>query len=75
MIKKIVLELTYFSIILVLLASLMHRDLLVSPLLRFEHMQANGNYLHPFIWSFLLYLIIAIFRVVVKKILKFKNRS
>ena len=75
MIKKIVLELTHFTVILVLLALVQHQDLLVSPLVRFENMQTNGNYLHPFLWALGVYLIVSFFRLIIKGLMKFKNRK
>lgn len=75
MIKTIVFELIHFSIILVLLALVQHQDLLDSPLLRFEQMQMNGNFLHPFLWTLGVYLIIGIFRLIIKGLMKFKNRK
>jgi len=74
MIKNILKEFTYYMVILVVLALMQHQDLLEHPLVRFEHMQENGNFLHPFIWSFGVYLIIGIFRLVIKGVLKLKNR-
>lgn len=74
-IKRILTELVYFIIILVVLALLFHSDLLTSPLLRFEKMSQIGNYLHPFVWSGLVYVPIAIIRLIIKAIKWLKKRK
>jgi len=70
MIKKILLELTHFTIILVLLALMQHQDLLDSPLIRLEQMQTDGNFLHPFLWAFGVYFIVLVFRLIVNSIMR-----
>jgi len=67
-------ELIYFTLILVILAVVQHHDLLTDPMQRFTTMQENGNYLHPFIWTAIVYSIVWIFRIIGRLILKFKNK-
>ena len=55
-------EVIYYIITLVVLALIMHFDLLSDPLARFEEMQNRGNYSHPFIYAFIVYIIIFIIR-------------
>jgi len=55
-------ELLYYFIILIILALVMHGDLLSEPLLRLETMQEKGNYLHPFLYSFVVYSVILFLR-------------
>lgn len=74
MIKMLSKETAYFFAILVVLALLQHPDLLHSPLLRIENFIHNGSYLHPFLWSLGLYLIIGFFRVTLKFLIGLKNR-
>jgi uncharacterized membrane protein len=62
MIKK---EILIYIVILVVAAIGMHPDLISDPAQRFSQMQSMGNYTHPFIYSFILYLIIGIFRVII----------
>jgi hypothetical protein len=62
MLRKIIKELIYYTITLVVLALLQHQDLLHTPLARIEKMQTAGNYLHPFIWALFIYTLIASFR-------------
>ncbi|MDD2906461.1 MAG: hypothetical protein WBK95_09205 [Sulfurimonas sp.] len=74
MIKKIRLELLYYVAILLVLAIVQHSDLLTAPLERFEQMQHNANYFHPFLYALLIYILIACMRVIVKFILFLKNK-
>ncbi len=70
MIKKILLELTHFIVILVLLALVQHPDLLTDPLVRFEQMLQAGNFIHPLLWAFGVYLIVGVFRLIVNGIMR-----
>lgn len=72
--KHIYKELLYFSAILVILAIMQHPDLLTAPLERLSQMNNNGNYLHPFFWSLIVYLSIGIFRLIIKFIKYLINR-
>lgn len=74
MIKKLRTELMYFFAILVVLALALHPDLLSTPLARLEHMQNRGNFLHPFAWSFGLYIIVLLIRLLIKGISYLKNK-
>jgi len=58
-------ELLYYVITLIVLALIMHLDLLSDPLFRFEGMQSKGNYSHPFVYSFIIYFIILIIRKII----------
>ncbi len=75
MIKILTKELLYFFAILIILALLQHSDLLNSPMTRFEQMQNNGNYLHPFLWSGGVYILFGIFRLAFKVVLYIKNKN
>ena len=74
MIKKILKEIVYFIAILVILAFVMHSDLLTSPLERFTQMNIHENYLHPFFYSFIVYLIVVFFRTIAKFMIYIKRR-
>lgn len=67
-------EILYFVIILLILAVVQHQDLLSEPMTRFTTMQENGNYLHPFIWTAVIYGIVWTFRLIGRFILKLKNK-
>ena len=73
MLKKITKELIYYTITLVVLALMQHQDLLTIPLERLEKMQAMGNFVHPFIWAFIIYLLIASFRWLFGIIMRLKK--
>lgn len=73
MIKKIKIELIYFCAILLILALLQHSDLLHSPLQRASLMMEKENYLHPLLWSSVVYVVIGFFRLVVKLFRKIRG--
>jgi len=62
MLNKLIKELIYYTITLIVLALLQHQDLLTTPLDRLEKMQSMGNFIHPFAWALVIYLLIASFR-------------
>jgi hypothetical protein len=74
MIQKIRTEMVYYLIILVLLALLQHSDLIFAPLERFAQMQSHANYLHPFLYAFIVYGVIGLFRATAKFILFLKGK-
>jgi ABC-type multidrug transport system fused ATPase/permease subunit len=75
MIKRLRIELLYFFGLLLVLALVQHPDLLSSPLQRVQNMINSSNYIHPLLWTFVLYFIIAIVRIIVATIQRFKNRK
>jgi len=60
-------EIFIYIILFVVLAFLMHPDLLETPLERFSHMMERGNFFHPFIYSILLYIFLFILRFITRK--------
>jgi len=70
-------ELTIYVVLFVLLALLMHPDLLETPSSRFSLMLERENFYHPLLYSFILYVLLYIFRFISKKIVllfnKFRN--
>jgi hypothetical protein len=75
MINKITKELLYFVSILLVLALLQHSDLLTSPIERFGRMAEAQNYLHPILWTFSVYALLGIIRLLLNYILYLKNRG
>ena len=55
-------EILFYFITLMILALIMHIDLLSDPFSRLQTMQEKGNYTHPFIYSFAIYFIIFVLR-------------
>ncbi len=55
-------ELLIYLVMLIIFAILMHSDLLSDPALRFQTMGIKENYSHPFVYSFVIYIIILIIR-------------
>ncbi len=58
-------EFLYYFIIFVVLALIMHSDLLSNPSSRLENMQEKENYFHPFLYSFIVYTVILILRTII----------
>lgn len=75
MIKKIKIELIYFFSILLVLSLLQHSDLLNSPMQRASLMMEQGNFLHPLLWTSLVYVIVLALRTAVKFLFYIKNRN
>ena len=53
----------YVTIVLVMMF-LIHPDLLSNPIQRLENMQSAGNYIHPILYTLLIYFVLWIFRVI-----------
>lgn len=60
-------ELLFYFVIFIILALISHPDLLSSPLARLELLIKMGNYLHPFVYTFVVYSFI----LIIRKILDF----
>ena len=75
MIKKIKLELLYFSLLLIVLALSMHPDLITTPLDRLDLMNQKENYLYPIFWTSIIYTIIGVLRLILKYVFYLKNRN
>jgi len=58
-------EILYYLLTLLILALIMHIDLLSDPFARFEIMQEKGNYSHPFLYSFVIYFVILLLRKII----------
>lgn len=75
MIKKIKFELLLFTLLLIVLALLQHSDLLTAPLKRLDLMADRDNYLHPILWTSIVYLILGFIRLIIKYLFYLKNRN
>ncbi|MGE3613280.1 MAG: hypothetical protein AB7G20_07405 [Sulfurimonas sp.] len=73
--KKIATEILYFMVLLLILAFMQHPDLLSSPLERVSLMAEKGNFIHPFLWTSGVYLVVGLVRLIVKYALYLKNRK
>jgi hypothetical membrane protein len=65
----IIKEIIIYFIILIVLAVLMHPDLLSNPSERLTAISELGKESHPFIYSFIFYLIVFGVRKIVRKVL------
>jgi len=75
MIKIFKKELIIYTGLLTALIFLMHPDLLSDPTSRLALMQEKGNYIHPLLYSFFVYLVIYFFRAVIGFVMKFFNKG
>lgn len=58
-------EILYFFITFIVLALIMHIDLLNNPLERLDLMQEKENFSHPFTYTFIVYGLMLIIRKVI----------
>ena len=58
-------EIIIYVVMLLLLAIVMHVDLLSNPSARFELLYEKGDYAHPFLYTLVIYTIIFIIRKVI----------
>ena len=58
-------EILYYLLTLLVLALIMHIDLLSDPFARLNQMHEKENYSHPFLYSFVIYIAILIVRKVI----------
>ena len=75
MIKILKTELTIYTALLTVLILLMHPDLLTDPTVRLGLMQEKGNYLHPLLYTFFVYLILYFIRSVISFVMKFIKKE
>lgn len=73
--KKILTEILYFIALLLILALMQHPDLLSSPLERAARMAEKGNFIHPFLWTSGVYLVVGLVRLIIKYAFYLKNRK
>ena len=68
--KKVVIrEAVIYTVLLILLSLLMHSDLLFHPGERLVHMYERGNYYHPWIYAFIVYILLFFVRIIIKKVI------
>ncbi len=65
MIKLLRKEFIIYTALLTVLIGLMHPDLLSEPTVRLGLMQEKGNYVHPLLYTFFVYLIIYFLRFII----------
>jgi hypothetical protein len=58
-------EIFYYLLILLILALIMHSDLITDPVARVQLMNEKGNYTHPFLYAFIIYITILVFRKII----------
>ncbi len=69
-------EALYYLLTLLVLALIMHIDLLSDPFARLDTMHEKGNYSHPFLYTFIVYGIILIIRKIIDFIMSlFEKKS
>lgn len=55
-------EILVYLVMLFVLGLVMHSDLLSDPSSRFQMMHEKGNYSHPFLYTFIIYIILLFIR-------------
>ena len=75
MIKILKTEFVIYTALLTVLIFLMHPDLLSDPTARLGLMQEKGNYIHPLLYTFFIYLVIYFFRFVFGFVMKFFKKN
>jgi len=60
----------YFSLVITF-ALLMHPDLLDAPSDRFSHLIERENFIHPFFYTLIIYLLLFVPRFLLSKFIKF----
>ncbi|SFV50590.1 hypothetical protein MNB_SM-7-1130 [hydrothermal vent metagenome] len=76
--RVLIREIAIYAILLITLAFLMHPDLIGSPSERFALMLERGNYFHPFIYAFIIYIVLFLLRIFfsfIKKIFISKEQN
>ena len=68
-------EMLYYLLTLLALALIMHIDLLSDPFARLDTMHEKGNYSHPFLYSFIIYVSILVLRKVIDFIIGIFERK
>jgi hypothetical protein len=58
-------ELVIYSAILLVLILLMHPDMISDPAMRLGMMQQHENYVHPLLYTFIVYLIVFALRAMI----------
>jgi len=75
MINIIKKELIIYTGLLTLLIFLMHPDMLTQATTRLGLMQDHGNYIHPLLYTFFIYLVVFFFRAIFGFVMKFFNKK
>ena len=75
MINIIKKELFVYTGLLTMLMLIMHPDLLSNPTERLANMQVMGNYIHPLLYTFFIYLVLYFFRAVFSFVKRFFSKK
>ena len=68
-------ELVIYTALLTVFVVLMHPDLLTDPTARLGLMQEKGNYIHPLLYTFFVYLVLYFFRFIVGFVFNFIKKK
>ena len=68
-------ELIIFLVLLFLLSIGAHNDLLHTPLKRLTLMYDEGNFIHPFLYTLLVYILFGIIRLSITWVKRYKRTS
>lgn len=68
-------ELVIYTALLTVLIFMMHPDMLSDPVNRLGLMQEMGNYIHPLLYTFIIYLVLYFIRFVVGFVIKLFSKK
>ena len=70
-------ELVLYAILFIFLATIQHTDLHTNPSSRFDRLLNDGqqSIFHPFIWATPIYMIVLMFRLIVKWMRRFFTKK
>ncbi len=75
MARRVLREALLFGAILVILAAVLHPDLLSAPQERFARMKASGTHLHPLLYAGGVYLLFALIRGIGRLVRSFFTKT
>ncbi|UFS62020.1 hypothetical protein LOH54_10205 [Sulfurimonas sp. HSL-3221] len=73
--KLMIREGAIFALLLVTLSLLLHPDLLSDPGVRLSQMTGRGNYLHPLVYTLLVYFVVLLLRGVIRLFARLFHRN
>jgi len=72
--KVMIREAVIYAVLLILLSLLMHPDLLSDMSNRLVHLHELGNYYHPIIYTFIVYILLLIIRLTINRVIFFVKK-
>jgi hypothetical protein len=67
--KVMIREAVIYTVLLIVLSLLMHPDLFSDAGDRLTHLHERGNYYHPFLYAFIVYILLLFVRITIEKVI------